>query len=78
VLTGKPTVNELRLFMSLDTSHQPHGPEAILASDPILYAVACTYAALGRPMLTIEVFRDRAEAEEWLTAQANVREKGEA
>jgi hypothetical protein len=70
-LTGKPTVKELRLFMSLDTPHRPHGPEAIVTSDPILYALACTYAALGRSTMNIQVFRDADEAEQWLAARAN-------
>jgi hypothetical protein len=70
-LTGKPTVEELRLFMSLDNQYRPHGPEAILTGDPILYALACTYAALGRSTLSIQVFRDLDEAEQWLAAQAN-------
>jgi hypothetical protein len=70
-LTGKPTVKELRLFSGMDTQHRPHGPEAILTRDPILYALACTYAALGRSTLSIQVFRDTDEAEQWLAAQAN-------
>ena len=70
-LTGTPTVKELRLFSSLDTQHRPHGPEAILTRDPILYALACTYAALGGSTLSIQVFRESHEAEQWLAAQAN-------
>jgi hypothetical protein len=39
-------------------------------TDPAIYGRACTYAALGRSTtLTIGVFLDRAEAEQWLTAQ---------
>jgi len=70
-LTGRPTVEELRLFAKLDAEHRPHGPEAILTSNPIIYALACTYAALGRSALKIEVFRDPEEAAQWLAAQAN-------
>jgi hypothetical protein len=70
-VTGKPTLDELRQFMSLDAHHRPHGPEAILTRDPILFALACAYAALGRSTLSIQVFRDLAEAEQWLAAQAN-------
>jgi hypothetical protein len=47
----------------------PRGPVAILATDPILYGRACTYAALRRSSETIEVFRALDEAEPWLTAQ---------
>jgi hypothetical protein len=70
-LRGKPTVDELRQFVGLDTQHQPHGPEAILTTNPILYSLACAYAALARPALTIGVFRDGDEAAQWLAAQAN-------
>ena len=70
-LTGRPTVEELRLFARLDAEHRPHGPEAILTRNPILYGLACTYAALGGSALRIEVFRDPDEAAQWLAAQAN-------
>jgi hypothetical protein len=70
-LTGNPTLEELRQFMKLDAQHRPHGPEAILTSSPILYRLACTYAALGQSTLTIEVFRDTDEATQWLAALAN-------
>ena len=72
-LTGKPTIDELRLFMSLDTPHRPHGPEAILTGNAMLYGLACAYAALGRSALRIEVFRDMDEAAQWLAAQAHER-----
>ena len=70
-LIGQPTVEELRLFSSMDTQHRPHGPEAILTGDPIIYGLACAYAALGRSALSIQVFRDTDEAEQWLSAQAS-------
>jgi len=69
-LTGRPTVEDLRQFMKLDKQHRPHGPEAILTSNPILYGLACTYAALAQSALKIEVFRDTDEAAQWLAAQA--------
>ena len=57
----------------------PRGPVALLATDPTLYSRLCRYAALGRlTTLTIDVFRDRSEAEQWLTAQAKAMERGEA
>lgn len=70
-LRGKPTVDDLRQFIGLDTQHQPHGPEAILTTNPILYSLACLYAALGRSTLKIGVFRDSDEAGQWLSDQAN-------
>ena len=70
-LTGRPTVKDLRLFMRLDAQHRPHGPEAILTSNPILYGLACTYAALVGSAMRIAVFRDTDEAAQWLAAQPN-------
>jgi hypothetical protein len=72
-MTGEPTIAELRQIMSESLAvRQPgtgaRGAVAILATDPALYGRACTYAALRRATLTIEVFRDPDEAEEWLTA----------
>jgi hypothetical protein len=68
-LTGCPTVEDLRLFSRLDAEHRPHGPEAILTTNPVLYGLACTYAALGRSALRIEVFREASEAAQWLAEQ---------
>ena len=70
-VTGWPTVPDLRLFNQLDAEHRPHGPEAILTVNPTMYGLACTYAALGRSRLRIEVFRDAGEAAQWLAAQPN-------
>ena len=41
-VTGRPSVEDLRLFMKLNKEHRPHGPEAILTSSPILDGLACT------------------------------------
>jgi len=72
-LTGRPTVEDLRMFLRIDAEHRPHGPEAILTGNSILYVLACTYAALGRSAFRIEVFRDTDEAAQWLAAQAKER-----
>jgi len=66
--TGAPTVSDLRRFMSVEMSASPgpRGPIAIVTLDSVLYSRVCTYAALGRPQLNIEVFRDRKEADSWL------------
>src|SRR5216684_8453798 len=70
-MTGEPAIDDLRQFMSeAERATQPRGPIAILAPDPVIYGRACTYAALTRATLTIEVFRDLDKAEQWLTAQA--------
>jgi hypothetical protein len=70
--TGSPTVDELRMFLKLgsetNSDLQPRGPMALLASDATLYRVACAYEVLGGSGRNIAVFRDRGDAEEWLTA----------
>jgi hypothetical protein len=73
VMTGHPTVDDLRQFMRQDAEteaeQRPRGPLAILATDTTIYAVACVYAALGGSKRKVQVFRDRAEADTWLAAQ---------
>ena len=71
-MTGEPTIADLRQFMSAAAqTTRPRGPIALVATDPALYARACTYAAMGRSTkLMIEVFRDLAEAEQRLTVKA--------
>jgi hypothetical protein len=70
--TDQPTITDLRELMDMVSEYQltwrPRGPVAILATDPILYAVACTYAVLGRAKLKIQAFRDLDEADMWLVA----------
>jgi hypothetical protein len=70
-LAGRPTVDDLRLFADIaarpDVQQQPRGPLAIVASDSTMYGMACAYASMARGR-RIEVFRDRGEAERWLTA----------
>jgi hypothetical protein len=74
-MTGEPTIAELRQIMNESVARRPgtgaRGPVAILAIDPALYGRMCTYAALRRATLTIEVFRYLDRAEEWLTTQLN-------
>jgi hypothetical protein len=71
-LTGLPTVADLRRMMSQAVQRAqgegPRGKVALLATEPILYGKLCAYAALGQSTaLTIEVFRDWDEAEQWLS-----------
>jgi hypothetical protein len=73
-MTGHPTIADLRSILGLVVANQgdaPRGPVALLATDPILYGRLCTYAALGRSRLMLEVFRDWNEAEQWLTTTLN-------
>jgi hypothetical protein len=73
-LIGQPTFAELGQIMSQAAACRqgegPHGPVAFLATEPALYDRLCTYAALGRSTrLTIEVFRNWDEAQQWLTVK---------
>jgi hypothetical protein len=78
-MTGEPAIDDLRQFMSeAARTTQPRGPLAIVATDPVIYGRACTYATLARATLTVEVFRNLDEAEAWLTAKAQAMEKGGA
>jgi hypothetical protein len=78
-MTGEPTIPDLRQFMGEAAQvNRPRGPIAILATGPEIYRRACTYATLGRATLTIEVFRDPNEVEQWLTARTKATEKGGA
>ncbi len=70
-MTGHPDLSQLRQFMSANSalSDERRGPIAIVATDQEQYEKACVYAALGRSQLfTIEIFRDRNDAEVWLAA----------
>jgi hypothetical protein len=74
-LTGRPTLADLREITGQATAHHPaeprRGPVAILVTDPKMYGIACTYAALGLLKLTIRVFRDLDDAELWLAAETS-------
>jgi hypothetical protein len=75
LLHGQPAVADLKTHMERDAQpppgeRGPRGPIAIVAADPTIYGIACTYAVLGQSTrMTIAVFRDWAEAESWLAAQ---------
>ena len=74
-MTGAPTMDDLRKIFSESvpkrSTESGGGPIALLVTDSVLYGLACTYAALGRSKMTIEVFRDWDDAESWLAAHAN-------
>jgi hypothetical protein len=72
-VTGHPSVEDLRAIVREATTRVQgggrRGPVALVATGPIIFGRLCTYAVLARsPTLAIEVFRERSEAEEWLTA----------
>ena len=71
---GQPTIADLAQIMSQAAARRrgerPHGPVAFLATEPALYGRLCPYAALGRATrLTIEAFRNRNDAQQWLTVK---------
>ena len=52
------------------SQHGPRGPVAIVTPNPVNYGMSRMYSTLGEPVnLTVEVFREMEEAEEWLAAQ---------
>jgi hypothetical protein len=76
-LKGHPNVTDLKAYMERDAQppageNGPRGPVAILTFDPDVYSIACTYKALGRSSMTIEVFRDWTEADHWLVAHTSL------
>jgi CRP/FNR family transcriptional regulator, cyclic AMP receptor protein len=72
-MTGHATIDDVRLVMTrrahTDAEPRPRGPLAVLWTDANVYAIACLCATLGGTQRTVEVFRDRTEADTWLTAQ---------
>jgi hypothetical protein len=73
-LAGDATVPELREILKQAASRPTEGrrgPVALLVTDPILYRLACTYAALGRTTVTVQVFRDSDEADLWLAGETS-------
>lgn len=76
-LVGQPDLEELRQLLredlSIPTGGQPRGPVAIVATASSLYTKACTFAAMAQSRLKVRVFRDVAEADAWLKAQAAYR-----
>jgi hypothetical protein len=76
-LQGHPDIADLKVYIERDSQPPtgeswPRGPVAILTSDPIVYGIACTYAALGRSTMTIQMFRDWTDADQWLIAQTSL------
>jgi hypothetical protein len=73
-MSGYPTIEDLRTFITLHTEadprQTPRGALALLWTDANVYAIACVSAALGGTQRPVEVFRDRDEAVTWLAAQA--------
>jgi hypothetical protein len=75
-MTGTLTLADLREIMNsapTPPAMEPsRGPVAILATNPDVYAVACKYAILAGKKTRVAVFRERKEADEWLTAETSL------
>lgn len=71
-MTGVVSIDDLKSIFAASIGiplTTVRGPVAIVAADQRLYMSACTFAALGRNALTVEVFRDLIEAETWLVTK---------
>lgn len=68
-MSGYPTISDLHAYLQHEPASPaqdtPRGRVAVLTIDPEMYNRACMYAAMGRSLLTIEVFRDRQDADRW-------------
>jgi hypothetical protein len=74
-MTGEPTMETLREFAAITDrrpGEPPRGPVAVLTTDPAIYSRACTYAVMAKAHATIEVFRDKAEADAWLRRKTSL------
>ena len=68
-MIGEPTIETLRKTAAAfkpRPGDPPRGPVAMLATNPIVYKQACTYAAMARAHAVIEVFACLQDAQAWL------------
>jgi len=64
----------LRHTVETSATHGDRGPVAIVTDNPADYTIVRMYAALGAPQrITVEVFRDPADAIRWLDFVAPAR-----
>jgi hypothetical protein len=64
----------LRHTVETSAKHGDRGPVAIVTDNPADYTIVRMYAALGAPQrITVEVFRDPADAIRWLDFVAPAR-----
>jgi len=69
--TSQPSTADVRGIVEYAgrciAQHGPRGPVAIVTTNPSNYGMARMYSTLGEPVrLSVEVFREIAEAEAWL------------
>lgn len=68
-MTSEPTKETLAEFAALTRPRPgkpPRGPVAVVSTKPVMYSLACLYAAMVNAYTTVSVFRDRDEADAWL------------
>ena len=73
LLTAAPHRDEVQRiadYVQRQANHRPRGPVAIIAPDAALFGLARMYAAFADPGLPLRVFRDAADAEQWLSTIA--------
>lgn len=68
-MTSEPTRETLGEFAALTKprpGEPPRGPVAVVSTNPVMYGLACLYAAMVKAYATVSIFRDRDEADAWL------------
>lgn len=73
LMTSEPTRETLDEFAALTKPRpgEPHrGPVAVVSTNPVMYGLACLYAAMVKAHATVSIFRDRDEADAWLNQEA--------
>jgi hypothetical protein len=68
-MTGELTRETLAEFAALIKPRHgepPRGPVAVVSMNPVMYSLACLYAAMVSAHTTVSIFRDRDEADAWL------------
>ena len=72
-MTSEPTretLDEFAILTKPRPGEPPRGPVAVVSTTPVMYGLACVYAAMVKAYATVSVFRDRAEADAWLSKSA--------
>lgn len=78
LVTGQPGTSELRAIAQMTREpaggNESRGPVAVVAANPVIYGMACAYAAMSAPG-RVEVFSDREEAENWLATRMSAQRR---
>jgi hypothetical protein len=69
-MTTGPSRETLAEFAALTKprlGEPPRGPVAVVSTNPVIYGSACLYAAMVNAHTTVSIFRERDEADAWLS-----------